>query len=160
MGETRNCLISFYEVAVLLDTIVRNIDNQPFPNQELLAGLIVLLVEDEPDIAELFTFILEEYGAEVVLVNSAVEALGELGQRLPDILVSNVKLPEEDGRWLIEQIRHLEGVWNKLPAIAVTSYTREVDAERALQSGFQHFMSKPLDPDELVQEILKLVKGD
>lgn len=133
--------------------------DKPPTVQTLLAGLTVLLVEDEPDIAELFTFILEEYGAEVVLVNSALEALGELGQRLPDILVSNVRLPEEDGRWLIEQVRDLEGAWNELPAIAVTSYTREVDAEGALQSGFQHFMSKPLDPDELVQEILKLVGG-
>jgi CheY-like chemotaxis protein len=127
-------------------------------NQALLAGLTVLLVEDEPDMAELFTVILEQYGAEVILVNSAIEALGELEQRRPDILISNVRLPEEDGRWLIEQIRQLEGEGSELPAIAVTSYTREVDAEGALQSGFQHFMPKPVDPDELVQEILKLVK--
>ncbi|MBD2057884.1 response regulator [Oculatella sp. FACHB-28] len=139
---------------------MRNAKNEHHSQSSLLAGLTVLLVEDEPDIAELFTFILQEYGAEVILARSAVEALGELGQRKPDILVSNVRLPEEDGRWLIEQIRHLEGVWNELPAIAVTSYTREVDAEGAMQSGFQHFMSKPLDPDELVQEILKLVKRD
>ena len=118
----------------------------------------MLLVEDEPDMAELFTVILEQYGAEVILVNSAIEALGELEQRRPDILISNVRLPEEDGRWLIEQIRQLEGEGSELPAIAVTSYTREVDAEGALQSGFQHFMPKPVDPDELVQEILKLVK--
>ncbi|MBD1868817.1 response regulator [Cyanobacteria bacterium FACHB-471] len=79
-------------------------------HQALLAELTVLLVEDEPDIAELFTFILEDYGAEVILSNSAIEALGRLGERRPDILVSNVKLPEEDGRWLIEQIRQLEDV--------------------------------------------------
>ncbi|MBD2054597.1 response regulator [Oculatella sp. FACHB-28] len=136
---------------------MRNIKNKPSSSQALLTGLTVLLVEDEPDIAELFTFILQEYGAEVILARSAVEALGELGQRQPDVLVSNVRLPNKDGRWLIEQIRHLKGVWSELPAIAVTSYTREVDAEGALQSGFQHFMSKPLDPDELVQEILRLV---
>jgi CheY-like chemotaxis protein len=136
---------------------MKDIETKSQPHQALLAGLIVLLVEDEPDIAELFTFILEEYGAEVVLAGSALEALARLGQRRPDILVSNVRLPEEDGRWLIEQIRRLEGMWSELPAIAVTSYTREVDAERALESGFQHFMSKPLDPGELVQEILKLV---
>lgn len=136
---------------------MQSIEDKSLSNPALLAGLTVLLVEDEPDIAELFTFILEEYGAEVILVNSAVEALSKLGQRRPDILVSNVRLPEEDGRWLIEQIRHLDEVWSELPAIAVTSYTREVDAEGALQSGFQHFMPKPLDPDELVQEILKLV---
>ena len=110
--------------------------------------------------AELFTIILEQYGAEVILANSAIEALGELEQRQPDILVSNVRLPEEEGCWLIEQIRQLEGERSELPAIAVTSYTREFDAEGALQSGFQHFMSKPLDPDELVQQILKLVKRD
>lgn len=135
----------------------KDIETQSQPHQALLAGLIVLLVEDEPDIAELFTFILEEYGAEVVFASSALEALARLGQRRPDILVSNVRLPEEDGRWLIEQIRQLEGRWSELPAIAVTSYTREVDGQRALESGFQHFMSKPLDPDELVKAILKLV---
>ncbi|MBD2066169.1 response regulator [Leptolyngbya sp. FACHB-671] len=136
---------------------MQNTENKPSPSLAPLAGLTVLLVEDEPDIAELFTFILEEYGAEVILARSALEALGELGQRRPDILVSNVRLPQEDGRWLIEQIRQLEGTWGELPAIAVTSYTRESNAENALEAGFQHFMSKPLDADELVQEILKLV---
>ncbi|WP_242043549.1 response regulator [Leptolyngbya sp. FACHB-671] len=136
---------------------MKDVQAKPHTHQAILAGLTVLLVEDEPDIAELFTFILEDYGAEVILSNSAIEALGKLGERRPDVLVSNVKLPEEDGRWLIEQIRQLEGVWSELPAIAVTSYTREYDAEGALESGFQRFMPKPLDPDELVQEILKLV---
>ncbi|MBD1995130.1 response regulator [Leptolyngbya sp. FACHB-541] len=137
---------------------MQNTENKPSPSLAPLAGLTVLLVEDEPDIAELFTFILEESGAEVIIAKSALEALGELGQRRPDILVSNVRLPQEDGRWLIEQIRHLEGTWGELPAIALTSYTREVDAENALKAGFQRFMSKPLDPNELVQQILKLVE--
>jgi CheY-like chemotaxis protein len=136
---------------------MRNTKNEPLPHQALLAGLTVLLVEDEPDIAELFTFILEENEAKVVLAKSALEALRKLGQQRPDVLVSNVRLPQENGCWLIEQIRQLEGVWSELPAIAVTSYTREVDAERALKAGFQRFMSKPLDPNELVQQILNLV---
>ncbi|WP_277881869.1 MULTISPECIES: response regulator [Cyanophyceae] len=139
---------------------MKSTGDKALPHKALLAGLTVLLVEDEPDMAELLTVILEEYGAEVVLATSAIEALARLGQRQPDILVSNVRLPQEDGRWLIEQIRQLEGAWSELPAIAVTSYTREVDAEGAIQSGFQHFMPKPVDPDELVQEILKLVKQD
>jgi CheY-like chemotaxis protein len=136
---------------------MNNTEDKTLSSQALLAGLTVLLVEDEPDMAELLTFILEKYGAEVILANSAVRALSELEKRQPDILVSNIRLPKKDGRWLIEQIRQLEGVWSELPAIAVTSYTREFDAEGALQSGFQHFMPKPLDPDELVQEILRLL---
>ncbi|WP_206756475.1 response regulator [Oculatella sp. FACHB-28] len=77
---------------------MRNTKNEPHSQRFLLAGLTVLLVEDEPDIAELFTFILEEYGAEVVLANSALEALGELGQRQPDILVINPAIEEPTGR--------------------------------------------------------------
>ncbi|MBD2068090.1 response regulator [Leptolyngbya sp. FACHB-671] len=107
--------------------------------------------------AELLTFILERNGARVILAGSATEALSRLEQRRPDVLISNVKLPEKDGSWLIEQIRQVEGAWRELPAIAVTSYTRRFDAEEALRAGFHCFLSKPLDPDELVQEILRLV---
>lgn len=73
------------ETIVFSATTMRNIESKPLPHRTLLAGLTVLLVEDEPDIVELFTFILEEYGANVIFANSAVEALGELGQRKPDI---------------------------------------------------------------------------
>jgi hypothetical protein len=86
--KEKNCLISLDRVIVFSAVIMKDVQVKPHPHQALLAGLTVLLVEDEPDIAELFTFILEDYGAEVVLSNSAIEALARLGERRPDILVS------------------------------------------------------------------------
>nr|WP_242043338.1 response regulator [Leptolyngbya sp. FACHB-671] len=122
----------------------------------MLAGLTVLLVEDEPELEALLTFILEGNGARIISAGSAIEALSQLEQRQPDVLVSNVRLPKEDGRWLIEQVRQLEGGGRELPAIALSSYLGEVDAYEALRAGFHYFLSKPLDPDELVQTVLKL----
>ncbi|MBD2067288.1 response regulator [Leptolyngbya sp. FACHB-671] len=116
----------------------------------------MLLVEDEPELEALLTFILEGNGARIISAGSAIEALSQLEQRQPDVLVSNVRLPKEDGRWLIEQVRQLEGGGRELPAIALSSYLGEVDAYEALRAGFHYFLSKPLDPDELVQTVLKL----
>jgi CheY-like chemotaxis protein len=133
-------------------------DNTATLNTKSLKGLKVLLVEDEPDIADLLTFVLMLQGAEVTFAVSAEEALGKLGAELPDVLVSNIKLPNEDGYWLIEQIRSLESHWKgQLPAIAVTSYTRDFSKDRALDAGFDYFLPKPVDLDDLTAHILTLV---
>ncbi|MBE9182995.1 response regulator [Oculatella sp. LEGE 06141] len=130
---------------------------QSTPSTLTLEGVQVLLVEDEPDMAELFVLILEDLGAEVILVDSACKALSIMENQHPDILVSNLRLPDESGKWLIQQIRKLEASWQRpLPAIAVTSYTREVNSDNLVEAGFHRFMPKPLDPDELVAAVLKL----
>lgn len=144
------------KVIVFAATTMQNIEDKPSFQKSLLAGLTVLLVENEPGLAELLTFILEGNGARIIPAGSATEALNQLKRRQPDVLVSNVRLPDEDGSWLIERIRQVEGACRELPAIGVTSYLGEVDAQGALRAGFHHFLSKPLDPDELVQEVLKL----
>ncbi|MBD1871019.1 response regulator [Cyanobacteria bacterium FACHB-471] len=135
---------------------MQNTEDKHSFQKSLLAELTVLLVEDEPELKALLTFILEGNGARIIPAGSAIEALNQLERRQPDVLVSNVKLPDEDGCWLIEQVRQGEGPGRELPAIGVTSYLGEVDAQEALRAGFHHFLSKPIDPDELVQEVLKL----
>jgi CheY-like chemotaxis protein len=122
-----------------------------------LSGIKVLLVEDEPDIEDLFTYILQMYGAEVIVAHSAYEALSQLGLQQPAVVVSNVRLPDQDGCWLVRQLQELEDTLGKIPAIAVTSYTRQFNRQAVLDAGFHHFLSKPVDPNELVREILKLV---
>ncbi|MBD2054492.1 response regulator [Oculatella sp. FACHB-28] len=107
---------------------MQNIEDKPSFQKSLLAGLTVLLVENEPGLAELLTFILEGNGARIIPAGSATEALNQLKRRQPDVLVSNVRLPDEDGSWLIERIRQVEGTCRELPAIGVTSYLGEVDA--------------------------------
>lgn len=121
-----------------------------------LAGVLTLLVEDEFEIADLFTFVLHEEGAQVIHAGSAEDALLVIEQRLPDILICNIKLPDRDGDWLIQQIR-AGGLNHAIPAIAVTSYSREVCVQRALEAGFQEFLPKPIDPDELVDAVLRLL---
>ncbi len=118
-----------------------------------------MLVEDEPDIAELLSFILQGFGAEVIEVHSAEAAWNLLTQSQPDILICNIRLPDHDGSWLVKQVRQREVEHEeRLPAIAVTSYTREVGQAYALSAGFQQFMQKPLDPYQLVAEVVALTE--
>ena len=134
-------------------------DRTPFAQPDALKHLHVLLVEDEPDVASLFLFILQAGGASVQLAVSAQEGLEKLNFSCPDLLISNVKLPDQDGCWLLQQVRAQGFSQHQLPAIAVTSYTREVHRQEALAAGFQTFLSKPLDPDDLVQAVLQLVEA-
>lgn len=127
--------------------------------RQTLAHLQVLVVEDELDIAELLVFVLKESGAVVKLATTAQEALSLLKDYQPDILVSNIRLPDQDGDWLIRQV-HAQSLQQKLPAIAVTSYDREFSRRHMLQAGFHHFLYKPLDPDELIAEVLNLTNGN
>ncbi|MHC5673827.1 response regulator [Nostoc sp.] len=126
-----------------------------------LVGTLILLVEDEPDIADLLIFILETAGAEVMALTDAEAALALVESLHPDILVSNVKLPHHDGNWLIEQIRvHYTPSIRQLPAIAITSYTREVSSHKALNAGFNRFLVKLESPEEIVDEIVHLLSTD
>ncbi|MDZ7960538.1 MAG: response regulator [Aulosira sp. DedQUE10] len=125
-----------------------------------LVGIRILLVEDEPDIAELLIFILETAGAEVIAFIDAEAALTLVESLHPDVLLSNVKLPHHDGNWLIKQIRvHSSSFLRQLPAIAITSYTREVSSCKALNAGFDRFLAKLESPEEIVSEIVHLLSG-
>ncbi|MBC6432989.1 response regulator [Nostoc sp. HG1] len=126
-----------------------------------LIGIQILLVEDEPDIADLLTFVLEADGAEVIALSDAEAALALVESLHPDILLCNVKLPDHDGNWLIEQIRvHSCLSLRQLPAIAITSYTREVSSHKALNAGFNRFLVKLESPEEIVDEIIHLLSID
>jgi PAS domain S-box-containing protein len=116
-----------------------------------LRGLKVIVVEDEADARELVERLLSEAGCLVVAVESASAALAALGRERPDLLVSDIGLPDEDGYSLIQRIRGLEtGQAGALPAIALTAFARGVDRTRALRAGFQAHLAKPVDPVELL----------
>jgi len=132
-------------------------DNQLSQPSLALAGLRVLVVEDEPDALEYFKIVLEKEGAQVAGVTLVSEALNAIKASLPDVLVSDIGLPGEDGYSLIAHVRNMEAKHDEcLPAVALTAYAREEDRQRALDSGFQMHLSKPVDPDELVRVIAKL----
>ncbi|BAU10200.1 uncharacterized 14.6 kDa protein in sodA1 3'region [Leptolyngbya sp. NIES-3755] len=119
---------------------------------ESLQRVNIFIVDDDPDTRDLLRFMLEEEGAIVTVATNAKEALSMLEQQLPAILVSDVAMPEMDGFQLIEQVRELpqgEG----LPAIALTAYAREEDRMQAISSDFNDYLTKPVDPLELMRLI-------
>jgi CheY-like chemotaxis protein len=123
-----------------------------------LSGLRVLVVDDEADIRELVAFILEQSGAEVTVTTSAEEALIALNQSVPDVLLSDIGMPEVDGYMLMRQVRALSPErGGRLPAIAFTAYAGEYNQQQALAAGFQLHISKPVEPEKLVSAIASLV---
>ncbi|MGJ5675579.1 MAG: ATP-binding protein [Nostochopsis sp.] len=124
-----------------------------------LQGIQVLAVDDEVDNLELIAFILEQSGAVVISVSSAQEALQILNQTKPDILLADIGMPEIDGYTLLRQIRTMSPEQGgEIPAIALTAYVGEMNQQQALQTGFQLHISKPVEPEELIQAIAQIVK--
>jgi PAS domain S-box-containing protein len=122
-----------------------------------LAGLSVLVVDDEDDARELVVEAFEQAGATVHQAGSASEALRQIEAHLPTILVSDIGMPHEDGYALIRKVRALSAErGGQTPALALTAYARTTDAERAFEAGYQKHVSKPVDPFELVNVVLSL----
>jgi PAS domain S-box-containing protein len=114
----------------------------------------ILIVEDEPDTREFLKRVLEGRGATVVVTGSANEALAIFRRDPPDLLISDIGLPEVDGYDLIRAIRaEPAGAANAMPAIALTAYARSEDRMRALRAGYQTHIAKPVEPAELLAAI-------
>jgi len=129
----------------------------PFDCPPSLAGLKVLAVDDEADARHLLQAVLEQCGAEVMTCASTSEAIEALAEFKPDVLVSDIGMPDEDGYVLIEKIRALETESQKrIPAVALTAYARVEDRLRALAAGFNMHIPKPVEPAELTMVIASL----
>ena len=125
-----------------------------------IAGARVLVVDDEPDARALLRRLFEEHGAVVSTASSAAEALSRLRVERPDVLVSDIGMPDEDGYALIRRVRALppeDG--GRTAAIALTAYARADDRVKAVVAGFQHHLSKPIEPMELVVMVASLVRS-
>ncbi|MEG4576486.1 PAS domain S-box protein [Microcoleus sp. N3A4] len=123
-----------------------------------LARLCILAVDDELDNLELVQCILEQAGATVISVSSATDALQLLNESKPDVLIADIGMPQIDGYKLIRQIRQLstqEG--GEIPAIALTACAGDINQQQALDAGFQRHLSKPVEPEMLVQTIEQLL---
>ncbi len=122
-----------------------------------LDGLLILVVDDEEDTRQLLVQALTFQGATVISADSAEHALEEIEEKNPDVLVSDIGMPDEDGYSLIRKVRALSDEQHRnIPAIALTAFTRAQDRMRALSSGFQSHVSKPVEPDELATVIASL----
>jgi signal transduction histidine kinase/ActR/RegA family two-component response regulator len=124
-----------------------------------LDGLRVLIVDDDAHARELFAAIVQNAGAETRLAASAQEALQVLAAWWPDVLLSDVEMPQEDGYLLMEHVKALDkGARRSIAAIAVTAHSRPEDRRRALESGFHFHLPKPVEPSELVAMMVTLTE--
>jgi signal transduction histidine kinase/CheY-like chemotaxis protein len=118
----------------------------PPDSKTALAGIYALLVEDDPDGCDLMQMMLRRFGAEVTAVGTAAAALESVKNRRPDVLVSDIGLPDGDGFALLKRVRESN---HDLPAVAVTAYASRQDVAKALAAGFQAHVAKPVEPAQL-----------
>jgi signal transduction histidine kinase/CHASE1-domain containing sensor protein/ActR/RegA family two-component response regulator len=130
-------------------------------SQLLLSGLNVLLVDDDSDTLSLMATALTRREANVRAVSSADEAIAAITQKRPDVLVSDIAMPDEDGYGLIQKVRSLEnGETEKIPAVAITAYAKDEDRARALSAGFQIYLAKPVELTELISVVERAARRD
>ena len=130
-------------------------------SQQLLSGVNVLLVDDDSDTLMLMTTALTRRQANVTAVSSAGEAIQAIAKKRPDVLVSDIAMPDEDGYGLIEKVRLLEnGALQTIPAVAITAYAKDEDRERALSAGFQIYLAKPVELAELISVVARAAKRE
>lgn len=123
-----------------------------------LSGIQLLLVEDDADSSELLTIALAQEGATVTAVGSVSEAINLLEHLKPDLVISDIGLPEEDGYALMAHLNQLNATQqDRIPAIALTAFASDDECTRVLAAGFQWYLSKPIDPDELIRIVVRVV---
>lgn len=152
-GATFRVLLPLMNVAACVSA-----DDAPPEDAPNLEGVRILLVDDEADTLDLITFVLQESGASVRAVNSAFEAIEALKHWQPDLLVSDIGMPEMDGYMLIQAIRKMPPErGGNIPAIALTAYAGDGDRQRVLQAGFEIHIPKPVEPTNLTTQISRLI---
>jgi CheY-like chemotaxis protein/anti-sigma regulatory factor (Ser/Thr protein kinase) len=138
-------------------TLPRKDSWQPAPSKRALSGVRVLLVDDEADGREATAMLLSTEGASVETADSASAALAALDRSLPDVLLSDIGMPEEDGLTLVRKVRaRAVARGGGIPSIALTAFARAEDRAQALLSGFDAYVTKPIEPALLVSSIAKL----
>jgi two-component system, chemotaxis family, CheB/CheR fusion protein len=134
----------------------------PAPLPPDLEGLLILLVDDQINVLAALQITLETFGAEVMTVMTAREAIAAISEspNRYDALISDIGLPEEDGYFLIQQVRLLSAeAGGQIPAIALTGYVSKAERQRAIDAGFQMHLAKPFDPIQLGAIVADLVKN-
>ncbi|VEP18647.1 Histidine kinase [Hyella patelloides LEGE 07179] len=154
LGENRGATFSVRLPLINTPTVRQFEDEQSNKTIELnpLNGLRVLIVDDDVDSLDLLTLVLEQDGAKVTAVESAKAARSAFNESTPDLIISDIGMPEVDGYTLINQIRALPQGKN-IPAIALTAYAGEVDKQRSIDAGYQQHIPKPINLTELISVV-------
>jgi signal transduction histidine kinase/ActR/RegA family two-component response regulator len=156
-GATFTVTLPVHEPAVATVSVSRRAEPVSRLTARRLDAVRVLVVEDDDATRELVRMTLENAGASVEAVASASEARREMLAEATDVLISDIRMPEEDGYSLL---RSLRGVGVRTPAIALTAYARREDADEARAAGFQIHLSKPIDAGRLIEAVATLVEDD
>lgn len=140
---------------LMIESDNRSIEESVKPNR--FNGIEILVIDDEADSLNILTLVFEQEGAEVRTAASAREALDIFNKSIPDLMISDIGMPEVDGYTLITKIRALpQG--KKLPAIALSAYAGDVHRQRSLDVGFQEHLNKPVDIYNLLNITIQLLK--
>jgi PAS domain S-box-containing protein len=137
-------------------TLTPSPHHAPMLDESLLSGVRVLVVDDEADARVTIGAILEQFGAQPTVVASTQDALDSIARAVPDVLLSDIAMPNENGYALIRRIRRTVDA-ARLPAAALSAYVDGGSKERALDAGFQTYLSKPIDPTLLATTLASLV---
>jgi CheY-like chemotaxis protein len=119
----------------------------------------VLVVEDDQDTIDLLRLVLEAEGAEIIAVHTAVEALERIERDSPDIVVSDIAMPDMTGHTLLRLVRALGTPAHRIPAIALSALAMPRERDESIQAGFQVHIDKPFEPETVVRAILELRRG-
>ena len=124
-----------------------------------LDGIKVVVVEDDPDVAEMVAIVLRRHGAEVITASSGEGTLSILAEYPPDVLVCDIGLPDIDGYALLQRVREMERARGRraVPSVALTGFASEEERQRAASVGYQIHVSKPVEPDRLVKVIADVI---
>jgi signal transduction histidine kinase/DNA-binding response OmpR family regulator len=133
----------------------------PALSLHLLDGIKVLVVDDEHDSRELLAMILTRCGSDVRCSDSAASALQAFNEWQPDLLVSDIGMPNEDGYSLIQKVRSMDSAYaRQIPAVALTAYATDEDRMQALSAGFQMHVPKPIEPESFVTSLASVLAGE
>ena len=156
-SQGEGCGATFTVRLPLVVAIKQNHQNYlPLTHNFNLQNQKILVVDDEGDTRELIAFVLQQWGAKVFTAASAIEALDLLEELTPNLLISDIGMPDMDGYSFMRQVRSLN-INKKIPAIALTAYASEEDQKQAILAGFQLHIPKPLEIEQLTQAIVKLL---
>lgn len=161
-GEGRPCggQRAAHDVATFGGVAVRRGPAKPSVDDAPLAGRRIVVVDDDEDARDLLAAVLVRRGATVIVTSSAAGAFDAVRREHPDVLVSDIAMPEEDGLSLVRRLRALDARdGGRTPSVAVTAYASASDRRRALDAGFDAWLSKPYDHDRLVRVLLQLAPG-
>lgn len=145
------------EIPLMSDVQIGTETNNNHSVEKDFNGINILIVDDEPDNLEFLKFVLETYGASVQTATSAPEAFKLFLKNKPDLLISDIAMPEVNGHTLMRQIRALPSKKGaKIPAIALTAYAGETNQKESLQAGFNLHLAKPIQADNLAEIVAEL----